>query len=682
MFLAICALAYKQDRAQGAEHRRGKLVVLALVVGMGLPFLLITMDVLFPRYLAMLRSYPVFQARFILAGNLLLLTVPFLTTYAVLAHKVLDVRLMARSAVQHLLARSSASALGLTPFVFLIVFLWSQRHETLVELASGAQGLTLLVATALGVLFMRFREPILDAVDRRFFRDRYDARRVLTELADQVRGTRNLGELSRLVGQGVDLALHLDRVALLTQDPKVGRFIDPLEQVRPLDLASKLATLVQGHQEPLEINFDARGPEVLGLEEDERHWLVDSRVSMIAPAYALDGELIGILVLGGKKSELPFLKEDREMLQAVCSAAGLVMEVLALKDQAPAGDGASRVVGVAEERRAAAGECLVCSRILPRAEGNCPQCDFELEPASVPYVLNGQFRFEKRLGTGGMAVVYRGTDLRLGRPLAIKTLPRVAPEAAVRLHHEARAAANVTHQGLAAIYGIETWRGVPMILLELLPGGTLGDQLAEGRLEPLVAIETGQTVALALHKIHAAGILHRDVKPSNIGYTEEGYAKLLDFGIARIQHDLRQRPDSGMHLAYDPGLANAQLADASGPSRTRTGQIMGTVPYLSPEAASGARPEPSFDLWSLAVVLWEALTAKNLFLGRDWGAVLAEIRGGEVRSLRDHLPGCPEPLAAFFDDELALDRRRRSSSGREMWERLERLRLELLGSSS
>ncbi|MCG8461738.1 MAG: hypothetical protein MI919_36105, partial [Holophagales bacterium] len=297
--------------------------------------------------------------------------------------------------MQHLLARYSATALGLAPFLYLIVFLFQHRELTLIQLFSGQQAAVLLSTAALGLLFLRYRTPILDVIDRRFFRDRYNARRVLTQLAEQVRGTRNLTELSRLVGSGVDLALHLEGVALLAQDPQRGRFVDPLEEVRPLDPSSRLATLVQGNHEPLVVDFDSPSSPLQALDEQERHWLVDGKVELLAPAFSLDGSMIGLLVLGAKKSELPFLREDRELLKAVCSAAGLVIELLCLKDR-PARDETKDIPPTPSGRFPAlpavdpeqqARECPSCNRVHPPTETACPRCPLDLEPALAPYVL-------------------------------------------------------------------------------------------------------------------------------------------------------------------------------------------------------------------------------------------------------------------------------------------------------
>jgi serine/threonine protein kinase len=247
--------------------------------------------------------------------------------------------------------------------------------------------------------------------------------------------------------------------------------------------------------------------------------------------------------------------------------------------------------------------------------------------------------------------------------VAIKTLPRISPEAAVRLQQEARTAATVSHPGLAAIYGIETWEGTPMLILEYLEGGTLSERLAKGPLPASEVVETGQIVAQALEVIHEFGILHRDVKPSNIGYTRHGDAKLLDFGIARIYQDLRSDDE-------DP----SEIVTVDGRMMQQADNITGTLCYFSPEALDDEDPDPTFDLWSLTVVLYEALTAKNLFYRPRLKEMLKAIREAEVPDPSLHVGGCPPELLEFFRSELHPEKFRRSHSGREFYQRLERVR--------
>jgi sigma-B regulation protein RsbU (phosphoserine phosphatase) len=185
--------------------------------------------------------------------------------------------------------------------------------------------LLLLVAAALaGTSALRNRQRLLEAIDRRFFREQYDSRRLLTLLVEHLRSTRDLREMEDLIANGIDRALHLESIALLIDDPDRGQLVDPDGRTRSLDGSSALAMMVAGHRDPLEVDIEApRSPLRRLLPEPDRHWLVDGRFRLLVPLIATDGSLIGMIALGGKKSELPFLAEDRELLAAVASAATL-----------------------------------------------------------------------------------------------------------------------------------------------------------------------------------------------------------------------------------------------------------------------------------------------------------------------------------------------------------------------
>ncbi|MEM9555644.1 MAG: protein kinase [Acidobacteriota bacterium] len=596
-------------------------------------------------------------------------------------------RLWIQWLLRRVLARGPLMVLGNLPALGLLALLWRDRHRPLVEILATPATSALVGLSLVGLALVRYRTEVLDVIDRRFFRERYAARRVLGQLADQVRTTRNLADLASTVRRGVDFALGLERVALLALDPVRGRFVDPLERMRPLDPGSKLATLVQSRRAPLEIDLEVTGAPLAELPEPELHWLIDGKVELLAPAFALEGSMNGLLVLGHKTNGEPFLSEDRQLLQKLSAAIGLVMELHNVNEHTPSprdqkilepSDSGSRAVEVETGQKAQ--ECASCSRVYPGDHERCPRCDLILDGTLVPYVLRGQLRFEERIGTGGMAVVYRATDLRLGRTVAIKTLPRVSPEAAVRLHREARAAASVTHPGLASIYGIETWEGVPMLILELLTGGTLAERLMRDPLEVPAMLEVGKSVALALERIHSAGILHRDVKPSNIGFTGDGDIKLLDFGIARIQYDITQdgdTPFNEQNRTTLPVTSTRWIAD-----RTVGGRLIGTASYLSPEALNGDKPGPAHDLWALSVVLYESLTAENLFLMRSVPQMLDAIRNAQVPDLRTKIADCPWPLASFFRRELSPRSAERAPNGFEYHERLEVLERELVRADS
>jgi serine/threonine-protein kinase len=288
-------------------------------------------------------------------------------------------------------------------------------------------------------------------------------------------------------------------------------------------------------------------------------------------------------------------------------------------------------------------------------------------------MLPNKFRFERRIGTGGMGVVYRATDLSLGRAVAVKTLRRVSPEDAMRLRREARTAAAVSHPHLAPIYGLETWQGTPMLVMELLEGGTLAQRVAREKLSPRETVELGAAMAGALAQLHAADILHRDVKPSNIGYTRAQVPKLMDFGIARVMFELAAEEEAE---ADDADYLEGLEEDATRPGRGTPGgedhRFAGTLSYLSPEALRGAPADVSFDLWGLAIVLYECLLGRKVFVGTQQ-QVMERIRSVAVPDFSQVDPQHDETLGEFFRTALHRSPHRRPQSAYEMAERLEKI---------
>jgi serine/threonine-protein kinase len=277
-----------------------------------------------------------------------------------------------------------------------------------------------------------------------------------------------------------------------------------------------------------------------------------------------------------------------------------------------------------------------------------------------------------------MGVVYRGSDLSLGRPVAVKTLRRVSPEDAMRLRREARTAASVSHSHLAPVYGMETWQGTPILVMELLEGGTLAHRLLDrGRLSALETVELGVRMADALGHLHSADILHRDIKPSNIGYTRNGTPKLMDFGIARLMYDLRREREEGEmeRLADDPTLIpSSSLWTHIDGITPLSRPLVGTLSYLCPEALEGKTPDALFDLWSLSIVLYECLLGRKVFSSADPRQTATRIRMGRVPDLSQLCPEYDDELAEFFRVALNRHKSRRPANAQELRQRLEAVR--------
>ncbi|HVR99150.1 MAG TPA: serine/threonine-protein kinase [Thermoanaerobaculia bacterium] len=684
----LLLLARTRATAAGEEKRRARVFVLGLA-GLVPFFVLFLVTVLFPPLVEILfrpAAAPFYAIPFILFSS-----VPFTTGYAVLVHHVLDVKLIARRAMQYALARYTALSLATVPLVAIAVYLYNHKEQPLTEIFSGSKILLLLSAALVGGAALRYRATLLDSIDRRFFREQYDARQILTHLVERIRGANDVPHLADLLSRQIDRALHLEGISLLSLDLRSSMLIDSRTRSRRLDASSALGQTISNASDPLAVDLDNPHSPLLKLPEAEQHWLVDNGFKLLVPILGRDGSLIGLLGLGEKKSGLPFLKEDRQLLHAIASNSAWLLESEQSRSFArgswrdtsssssSTGSKSDGPMSLPEEPLPAtevAKECPACGTLYPSYTVLCNNDSHRLEPSHVPYVLPGKFRFERRIGAGGMGVVYRGFDLALGRLVAVKTLRRVSPEDAMRLRREARTAAAVSHLHLAAVYGMETWQGTPMLVLELLEGGTLGQRVeARGKLPPREMVDLGIDMAEALAKLHASDILHRDLKPSNIGFTKDSIPKLMDFGIARVMFDLRRDADStGGFDDLDESasiLPPTSIWHQTPTSLSVSRQLVGTLSYLSPEALNGEPADVSFDLWGLAIVLYETLIGRKVFTGGEVRQLMNRIKSGRVPDFSQVCPEHDDVLGDFFRSALHRNVARRPETAKEFKRQLE-----------
>ena len=270
-----------------------------------------------------------------------------------------------------------------------------------------------------------------------------------------------------------------------------------------------------------------------------------------------------------------------------------------------------------------------------------------------------------------MGVVYRATDSRLGRTVAIKALPEHLaddPERLTRFEREARTLASLNHPNVAGIHGVEEHEGRRYLVLEFVEGETLAERLDRGPLALDDALETCAQIAAGVEAAHEAGVVHRDLKPANVKVTPDGRVKVLDFGLARTEDPIGSTSSLG-----DTPTMTTPVATPTTP-----GVILGTAPYMSPEQARGRRVDKRTDIWSFGVVLYECLTGESPFRGEtatdSIGAILHKgvdldrLPPGTPFLVRHLLERClerdrGERLRDIGDARLELEAARRDATG-------------------
>ena len=290
------------------------------------------------------------------------------------------------------------------------------------------------------------------------------------------------------------------------------------------------------------------------------------------------------------------------------------------------------------------------------------------------------YRVLEMLGGGGMGIIYKAEDIKLGRRVALKFLPEeLADDTAAldRFEREARAASALNHPNICTIYEVEEHNGRPFLVMELLEGQTLREHIEAGGGAPLPTdqvLDLATQIASGLDAAHQKGIIHRDIKPANIFITTRGEAKVLDFGLAKLV-EIGEQAEVAAALNSGDGASHRAMTGTS-LHLTRTGAALGTACYMSPEQVRGEKLDARTDLFSFGLVLYEMATGRQAFGGETATEVCGAILNRTPALAREVNPELPPKLEGIMCNALEKDREVRYQTAREMRADLQRLKSE------
>jgi hypothetical protein len=592
---------------------------------------------------AMLAGRPVPMYPWVVTASLqaLVLLPAFGLPYAVGVARVLGPRMVLRRSLQYALASRTLTIVPIAAGAVLGAALWRQSLQQL--LTSGSIVYLLLFIATLATF--RYRERARQALDERFFRREYDARKILVSLASKVRFETDPTDLASLVTEQIEQALHPEVTAMLAagvDDSHLSAVSSTSADVTPLPLDGGLVSMLRWSDEPLEIFLDDPRSPARRLPAPEIAWLEKTRVSLIVPIVGQDRALVAALVLGAKRSEEAYSDEDRALLASIATQVGLGLDIARLRSQRPAGTEAA-TAKLTIRTLPPMMECPRCGRCDEAGVATCPSDGVALKPGPTPRVIDNKYRVEQLLGRGGMGAVYRARDMRLDRLVALKIVrPELLEDgdARRRFKREAQIVARLQHPGIVSIFDFGTLTGGgAYLVMELVRGEDLRRVLhREGRLDSARAARILTTVCGAIEAAHHEGVLHRDLKPENIVLADGNVeAKVLDFGVAKLVSD------RGTETTIDPQG-----------TLTLAGTIVGTPAYMAPEQLRADAPDPRTDVFALGVIAYEMLSGDLPFSrGSLTDVILAQARGAAPLSTRD--PGVPRDLERAINRALNLN---------------------------
>ncbi|MGE5814230.1 MAG: protein kinase domain-containing protein [Acidobacteriota bacterium] len=570
---------------------------------------------------------PLFDSPLTAVAALVMLALPISFAYAILSRRMFDFATLLRTGVRYALARRVVLFLPVLLVAILVADLGAHARMPLVELIASRLAIYLPLAIV-AVYAVWYRERWLTAIDRRFFRQRYDAEQILRAVVSELRHAEALETVAPSFVARLQQALHPTFAALMVREASSETFQTLASAPAggappPLPGSSKVIALARVLAAPLQLGASDEEPLVRGLPPAERKIVSDSQIDLLALVPAQEGGRELLIALGPKRSEEPYASGDLDLINGIADALSLAA---GRAPQPPA-------------TPAALEECPFCGTCYDSGTLRCRTDDRPLETGRMRRVLAERYRLDQRIAEGGMGRLYRAMDLALQREVALKILREqwlASPDSEARFRREARLAAALNHPNIITVFDFGVSGQTAFLVMELLHGRTLRQELHQRGVLPLAeALGIVRTIGLAVEAAHARGLIHRDLKPENVFLGNSGTQtiKVLDFGLAKS-------------LGGEDGFVTGPV-------------VMGTPHYMAPEQLRGEQPQPSWDIWALAVIAFELLSGSPPFLGPAALPIAAgraeNDKAAFVLSSSPTLSGELAVLNPFFARALAID---------------------------
>ncbi len=591
------------------------------------------------------RAFAVAASAVDTATTLSIFLMPVVLAYTLVKHPILGIRLVVRRGFQYLLAKNVLRLIFLAPALIVLIQILRWPNKSLSDLLFRSSWLFYLLVMGTAAFTLRYRHEMSAWLDRRFFRVAIKEEETWMALIESIKWARSEEEIAAAAVQQIDAAfaprgihaffrsvsdgeLHVS----FTDTPHdVPTVLSMLGQNSSLDFSTK-SILVAGAQTQDSSTSDVRA--------DDTQWL-------IVPLLGTDDESLGMLVLGPRKSEEPYSLRDRELLQAVGSQVVMACEVLRLK-RSVSSESRQRqaaVTRLGQDGVVLLTECPRCKECHDTSLKLCPKDGAELElTLPVERVISGRYRLDRRLGAGGMGVVYQALDLRLNKAVALKIMigELFGNQAAfMRFKREARAVALLRHPNIVGVHDFgQLPAGGAFLVMDLVRGLSWRQHLKSSqRLRPEQVALWIEQLCSGVAAAHGSGVIHRDLKPENVFIAEELGSEtvmILDFGIAKMHGE----------------------ADGEESNLTVGGTVIGTRSYMAPEQAAGRTVGTGADVYSIGVMALETLARSA---PPSAGADEAWLSAGLER-----IQCANGELAAILRKALAQDPKLRFSSAQDL----------------